>query len=111
MEGKVEFKDVHFRYPTRKHVPVLRGLDLHVEHGKYAALVGVAGSGKSTIVSLIERFYDVLSGQVLVDGRDISTLNIRSYRQHIALVSQEPALYQGSIRENVLLRATTKGAT
>ena len=111
MEGKVEFKDVHFRYPTRIHVPVLRGLNLHIEPGQYAALVGVSGSGKSTIVSLIERFYDVLSGQVLVDGRDILRLNIRGYRQHVALVSQEPGLYQGSIRGNVLVGATTKGAT
>jgi ATP-binding cassette subfamily B (MDR/TAP) protein 1 len=103
--GDVELRDVHFRYATRKHVPVLRGLNLRVKPGQYAALVGISGSGKSTIVSLIERFYDVLSGQVRVDGKDISTLNIRSYRQHMALVSQEPTLYQGSIRENVLLGA------
>jgi len=111
IEGDVEFKDVHFRYATRKHVPVLRGLDLRIKPGQYAALVGISGSGKSTIVSLIERFYDVLSGQVLVDGKDISTFNIRSYRQHIALVSQEPTLYQGSIRENVVLGAASKDAT
>jgi ATP-binding cassette, subfamily B (MDR/TAP), member 1 len=109
--GDVELRDVHFRYATRKHVPVLRGLDLHVKPGQYAALVGISGSGKSTIVSLIERFYDVLSGQVLVDGKDISTLNIRSYRQHMALVSQEPTLYQGSIRENVLLGAASEDAS
>lgn len=60
---------------------------------------------------MIERFYDVLAGQVLVDGRDISTLNIGSYRQHIALVSQEPTLYQGSIRENVLLGTTSTDVT
>jgi ATP-binding cassette, subfamily B (MDR/TAP), member 1 len=111
IEGDIEFKNVHFRYATRKHVPVLRGLDLHVEPGQYAALVGISGSGKSTIVSLIERFYDVLGGHVLVDGKDISTFNIRSYRQHIALVSQEPTLYQGSIRENVLLGAASKEVT
>jgi ATP-binding cassette, subfamily B (MDR/TAP), member 1 len=111
MEGDVVLKDVHFRYATRKHVPVLRGLDLHVKPGQYAALVGISGSGKSTIVSLIERFYDVLGGQVLVDGKDISTFNIRSYREHMALVSQEPTLYQGSIRENVLLGAASKPVT
>jgi ATP-binding cassette subfamily B (MDR/TAP) protein 1 len=111
IEGDVEFKDVHFRYATRKHVPVLRGLDLRIKPGQYAALVGISGSGKSTIVSLIERFYDALSGHVLVDGKDISTFNIRSYRQHIALVSQEPTLYQGSIRENVVLGAASKDAT
>jgi ATP-binding cassette subfamily B (MDR/TAP) protein 1 len=59
MVGDVEFRDVHFRYSTRKHVPVLRGLNLRIKPGQYAALVGISGSGKSTIVSLIERFYDV----------------------------------------------------
>jgi ATP-binding cassette subfamily B (MDR/TAP) protein 1 len=111
VEGDVELRDVHFRYATRKHVPVLRGLNIRIKPGQYAALVGISGSGKSTIVSLIERFYDVLSGQVLVDGKNISTFNIRSYRQHMALVSQEPTLYQGSIRENVLLGAADKEVT
>ena len=109
--GDLEFKDVHFRYPTRKHVPVLRGLSFQVKPGQYAALVGISGSGKSTIISLIERFYDVLSGQVLVDGKDISSFNIRGYRQHMALVSQEPTLYQGSIRENILLGSITRDLT
>jgi ATP-binding cassette, subfamily B (MDR/TAP), member 1 len=109
--GEVEFQNVHFRYATRKHVPVLRGLNLKIMPGQYVALVGISGSGKSTIVSLIERFYDVLAGQVLVDGKDISTFNIRSYRKHIALVSQEPTLYQGSIRENVMLGTTNEAVT
>jgi ATP-binding cassette, subfamily B (MDR/TAP), member 1 len=107
----VEFQEVHFRYATRKHVPVLRGLNLKIMPGQYVALVGISGSGKSTIVSLIERFYDVLAGQVLVDGKDISTFNISSYRKHIALVSQEPTLYQGSIRENVMLGTTNEDVT
>jgi ATP-binding cassette, subfamily B (MDR/TAP), member 1 len=109
--GEVEFKDVHFRYATRKHVPVLRGLNLKIMPGQYIALVGISGSGKSTIVSLIERFYDVLAGRVLIDGKDISTFNISSYRAHIALVSQEPTLYQGSIRENVMLGTTNVNVT
>jgi ATP-binding cassette subfamily B (MDR/TAP) protein 1 len=107
----VEFQDVHFRYATRKHVPVLRGLNLKILPGQYVALVGISGSGKSTIVSLIERFYDVLAGHVLVDGKDISTFNISSYRKYIALVSQEPTLYQGSIRENVMLGTTNENVT
>ncbi|KAK9475924.1 P-loop containing nucleoside triphosphate hydrolase protein [Lipomyces japonicus] len=102
VEGDIEFRDVHFRYPTRPHVPVLRGLNLSVKKGQYAALVGMSGCGKSTTISLIESFYRPLDGQVLLDGKDISTLEINSYRSHVALVQQEPVLYAGSIRENVL---------
>ncbi|KAG0129075.1 P-loop containing nucleoside triphosphate hydrolase protein [Tuber indicum] len=103
MEGNIELRDVHFRYPTRPEQPVLRGLDLVVKPGQYVALVGPSGCGKSTTISLIERFYNPLAGGVYVDGREISTLNINQYRKHLALVSQEPTLYQGTIRENILL--------
>ena len=103
MEGTIEFRDVHFRYPTRPEQPVLRGLDLTVKPGQYVALVGASGCGKSTTIAMMERFYDPLSGGVFVDGKDISSLNINDYRGYLALVSQEPTLYQGSIRENVLL--------
>lgn len=103
MDGAIEFRDVHFRYPTRPEQPVLRGLDLVVKPGQYIALVGPSGCGKSTTISLIERFYNPLSGGIFVDGREISTLKINDYRKHLALVSQEPTLYQGTIRENILL--------
>ncbi|KAL7276891.1 hypothetical protein RUND412_000131 [Rhizina undulata] len=103
MEGAVEFRDVHFRYPTRPNQPVLRGLDLVVKPGQYIALVGPSGCGKSTTISLVERFYNPLAGGVFVDGREISTLNINEYRSYIALVSQEPTLYQGTIKENIML--------
>ncbi|KAM4054689.1 ABC transporter [Hirsutella rhossiliensis] len=103
VDGHVEFRDVHFRYPTRPEQPVLRGLNLSVRPGQYVALVGASGCGKSTTIALLERFYDPLAGGVFIDGKEISSLNINDYRSHIALVSQEPTLYQGSIRENILL--------
>ncbi|KIW16602.1 hypothetical protein PV08_03790 [Exophiala spinifera] len=105
VEGTVEFRDVHFRYPTRPDVPVLRGLNLTVKPGQYIALVGPSGCGKSTTIALMERFYDPLSGGVYVDGKEISSLNLTDYRSHLALVSQEPTLYQGTIKENILLGA------
>lgn len=105
IEGSIEFRDVHFRYPTRPEQPVLKGLSLTVKAGQYVALVGASGCGKSTTIALLERFYDPLTGGVYVDGKEVSTLHIGDYRNLIALVSQEPTLYQGTIRENVLLGA------
>ncbi|KAK4501646.1 hypothetical protein PRZ48_007455 [Zasmidium cellare] len=108
MRGDIEFRDVHFRYPTRPEQPVLRGLDLEVRPGQYVALVGASGCGKSTTIAMLERFYNPLVGGIYVDGKEISSLNVNSYRNHIALVSQEPTLYQGTIRENILLGADRK---
>ena len=105
VDGTIEFRDVHFRYPTRPEQPVLRGLNLIVKPGQYVALVGASGCGKSTTIALLERFYDPLAGGIFIDGKEISSLNINDYRGFLALVSQEPTLYQGSIRENVLLGA------
>jgi ATP-binding cassette subfamily B (MDR/TAP) protein 1 len=107
VDGQIEFSDVHFRYPTRPEQPVLRGLNLTVSPGQYIALVGPSGCGKSTTIALLERFYDPLGGGIFIDGKEISSLNVNSYRKHIALVSQEPTLYQGTIRENILLGAAT----
>jgi ATP-binding cassette subfamily B (MDR/TAP) protein 1 len=103
VEGSIEFRDVKFQYPTRATQKVLKGVNLTFKPGQYVALVGPSGCGKSTIVSLIERFYDPTRGSIFLDGTDISTLNIRDYRSHIALVSQEPVLYSGTIRENIML--------
>ncbi|KAJ5888946.1 hypothetical protein N7495_008987, partial [Penicillium taxi] len=103
VDGSIEFRDVHFRYPTRPEQPVLRGLNLSVRPGQYIALVGPSGCGKSTTIALLERFYDALSGGIFVDGKNIADLNVNSYRSHLALVSQEPTLYQGTVKENILL--------
>ena len=105
VEGYIEFRDVHFRYPTRPEQPVLRGLNLTVKPGQYIALVGASGCGKSTTIALLERFYDPVVGGIFVDGKDISNLHLNDYRSYLALVSQEPTLYQGTIRENILMGA------
>ncbi|CAG8514236.1 2992_t:CDS:2, partial [Diversispora eburnea] len=102
VQGLIEFKDVHFRYPTRPHIQVLQGLDLKVKPGQFAALVGPSGCGKSTTIGLTERFYQVTSGSVTIDGIDISTININNLRENIALVSQEPSLFDMTIKENII---------
>ncbi|CAL9084000.1 unnamed protein product [Musa textilis] len=101
--GLVELNNVDFAYPSRPDVPVLCNFSLTVAAGKTLALVGSSGSGKSTVVSLIERFYDPTSGQILLDGHDIKNLKLRWLRQQIGLVSQEPALFATTIKENLLL--------
>ncbi|BEJ13587.1 hypothetical protein CspHIS471_0307610 [Cutaneotrichosporon sp. HIS471] len=103
--GDIKLNNVTFRYPSHPDVPVLEGLTLDIPSGKYVALVGPAGCGKSTAVQLIQRFYDPISGSVTLDGADIRTLNVASYRSHMALVSQVPSLFTGSIRFNILLAA------
>lgn len=106
VKGHICFEDVHFRYPTRPGVRVLRGLNITVKPGTYVALVGASGCGKSTVIQLVERFYDPLSGKITIDGQSIAELNVQEYRKNLALVSQEPTLYAGTIRFNVLLGAT-----
>ncbi|KAK9480263.1 P-loop containing nucleoside triphosphate hydrolase protein [Lipomyces japonicus] len=103
VQGNIEFRDIHFRYPTRPEVPVLRGLNLSIKKGQYVALVGSSGCGKSTTIGLIESFYLPLAGKILLDGQDIRELNVNEYRSHLALVQQEPVLYAGSIRYNIKL--------
>nr|QIZ12948.1 multidrug resistance protein 1-like isoform 1 [Perinereis aibuhitensis] len=101
MKGNVEFRDVRFNYPSRKDVNILQGVNLKVEVGQTAALVGASGCGKSTIVQLIQRFYDPDEGTVLIDGVDIKELNINWLRQHVGVVSQEPILFATTIGENI----------
>ncbi|KAL8247450.1 hypothetical protein R6Q59_008666 [Mikania micrantha] len=103
VSGLVELKNVNFSYPSRPDVRILNNFSLSVPSGKTIALVGSSGSGKSTVVSLIERFYDPTSGQVMLDGHDIKGLKLKWLRQQIGLVSQEPALFATTIQENILL--------
>lgn len=90
VKGHIRMEGIHFRYPSRPAVRVLRDLTIDVPEGTYVALVGPSGCGKSTTVQMLERFYDPLIGRVTLDGRDIRELNVSSYRNQMALVSQEP---------------------
>ncbi|MED6160492.1 hypothetical protein PIB30_051933 [Stylosanthes scabra] len=98
---KIEFKMVTFAYPSRPTVIVLRDFSLKVKGGSTVALVGPSGSGKSTIIWLIQRFYDPNKGQVMLGGVDLKEIDVKWLRRQMALVGQEPALFSGSIRENI----------
>ncbi|PKI60654.1 hypothetical protein CRG98_018955 [Punica granatum] len=102
ISGKVELRNVDFSYPGRPGSLILRQFSLEVRPGTSIGLVGRSGCGKSTVIGLIQRFYDVERGSVRVDGVDIRELDIQWYRNHTALVSQEPVIYSGSIRDNIL---------
>ncbi|KAL0542708.1 hypothetical protein IC582_017782 [Cucumis melo] len=102
IQGDIELKDVHFRYPARPDVQIFSGFSLFVPSGTTAALVGHSGSGKSTVISLLERFYDPDSGEVLIDGVNLKHYKLRWIREKIGLVSQEPILFTTTIRENIL---------
>ncbi|KAK6957559.1 hypothetical protein Daesc_000346 [Daldinia eschscholtzii] len=101
-QGDIEFRGVTFAYPTRPQHQALENVSFHIAAGSSIAFVGHTGSGKSTIVSLLARFYDVCSGEILLDGEPVKSLNISDYRSRIGLVTQEPTLLQGSIRMNLL---------
>nr|XP_004662350.2 multidrug resistance protein 2-like isoform X2 [Jaculus jaculus]XP_045016354.1 multidrug resistance protein 2-like isoform X2 [Jaculus jaculus]XP_045016355.1 multidrug resistance protein 2-like isoform X2 [Jaculus jaculus] len=101
LEGNITFHDIVFNYPTRPDIPVLQGLSLEVKKGQTLALVGSSGCGKSTVVQLLERFYDPLGGRVLLDGKEIKQLNVQWLRAHLGIVSQEPILFDCSISENI----------
>ncbi|GFZ17136.1 P-glycoprotein 2 [Actinidia rufa] len=102
LEGHIRFNDVCFSYPSRPNVAIFNKFCIDIPPGKIVALVGGSGSGKSTVISLIERFYEPLSGQILLDGTDIRQLDLKWLRQQIGLVNQEPALFATTIRENIL---------
>lgn len=102
LQGEVQYRNVHFSYPTRKDIEVLKNVNFVIEPGKKIALVGASGSGKSTIVQLLLRFYDLDDGTILVDGQSVDSYDISDYRQQIAIVPQEVLLFGGTIRENIL---------
>ena len=101
MYGKVSFKNVDFTYPTRKDIPVLQKLSLEIEPEKKIALVGMSGSGKSTIMALLLRLYDLDSGEIRIDGKDIKEYNLQAYRRNFSIVPQDAILFGGTIRENI----------
>ncbi|XP_069854278.1 ATP-binding cassette sub-family B member 10, mitochondrial isoform X1 [Dipodomys merriami] len=106
-QGALEFKNVHFAYPARPEVPVFQDFSLSIPAGSVTALVGSSGSGKSTVVSLLLRLYDPVSGSVSLDGYDIRQLNPVWLRSKIGTVSQEPVLFSCSIAENIAYGAAS----
>ncbi|XP_026226619.1 ATP-binding cassette, sub-family B (MDR/TAP), member 4 [Anabas testudineus] len=101
IKGNIEFKNIHFTYPSRADVKVLNNMSLSVRSGQTIALVGSSGCGKSTTIQLLLRFYDPQEGSVCIDGHDIRSLNIRYLREMIGVVSQEPILFATTIAENI----------
>lgn len=98
-EARIEFRGVKFGYGENE--PVLNGIDFAAEGGKTTALVGPSGAGKSTVITLIPRFYDPLEGEILIDGQNIADVTKSSLRKHLAYVSQQPYLFEGTIRDNI----------
>ncbi|MBN9029780.1 MAG: ABC transporter ATP-binding protein [Rhizobiales bacterium] len=98
-EAKLEFRDIDFSYSNGE--PILRNLSFTADGGRTTALVGPSGAGKSTVIALIPRFYDPQAGQIFIDGQDIAHVTKASLRKHIAYVSQQPYLFEGTIRDNI----------
>jgi ATP-binding cassette subfamily B (MDR/TAP) protein 1 len=101
LRGDIELKDVYFSYPTRPDEQIFNGFSLCIPSGMTAALVGQSGSGKSTVISLIERFYDPQVGEVLIDNINLKEFQLKWIRGKIGLVSQEPVLFGSSIKDNI----------
>jgi ATP-binding cassette subfamily B (MDR/TAP) protein 1 len=101
VQGSIELRGIKHVYPSRPEVVVMKNVNLVIPAGKVTALVGASGSGKSTAVGLIERFYEPIGGQVFLDGEDIQTLDLKWLRQQMALVSQEPVLFRTSVFSNI----------
>ena len=108
LQGDIEFKDVSFRYEEHL-VPVFTNLSLHIRPGEFVALVGPSGAGKTTLCSLIPRFYDVTDGEVMLDGINVCNIDLNSLRNHIGIVQQDVYLFAGTVMENI--RYGKPGAT
>ncbi len=101
VRGEIRFEDVSFRYPARPDVVALDNLSLQVKPGETVAFVGPSGAGKTTVIQLIQRFYDPNAGRVLIDGADLQDLDRAEFRTHMALVPQDPVIFAASARENI----------
>lgn len=102
IQGNIEFENIEFTYPSRPNCIILKDFNLKIEAGTTVALVGASGSGKSTAIALIQRFYDADKGIIRVDGLDIIKLRLKWLREQMGLVSQEHALFGTSIKENIM---------
>jgi len=111
--GSLEVRDVKFRYPSKSDVQVLKGVSLSVDNDKkrVVALCGTSGCGKSSIISLIERFYDPEEGGIFFNGKNIKELDPKWYHNQVAIVQQEPVLFSGTIRENICYGLELQGQT
>ncbi|KAM3412319.1 hypothetical protein ACQJBY_003800 [Aegilops geniculata] len=101
IKGDVELRDVSFSYPSRPEQLIFDGFSMHVSSGTTMAIVGESGSGKTTVINLVERFYDPQAGEVLIDGMNIKSFKLEWMRGKIGLVNQEPVLFMTSIKENI----------
>ena len=102
IRGKIEFKNVSFSYPTKPHIKILKNVSFIIPPGAKAAIVGNSESGKSTIIQLIERFYDIYKGEILIDDINIKVYNLYELRKTIGFISQEPVLFKRGLYENIL---------